>query len=206
MCLFIYGYFKVLGKFIVSFFEYLYNNSLKRYFTNIRGLCSNFVGCKSFLEWKCLHFLALCEINLNESIDSGNFSVTCYLPLIWKDSVTYMYGLAVYKKEGIPFERDLSLQNSQDSYYVLCWFCFIHFYFFSLYRLHSCSLCTIFRAISPEIDEVLSINPSPNVFAFEDFTVHHKKWLTTLLTWLSFPLRSLTVTLRFRLIWVCSSF
>ena len=50
MCLFIYGYFKVLGKFIVSFFEYLYNNSLKRYFTNIRGLCSNFVGCKSFLE------------------------------------------------------------------------------------------------------------------------------------------------------------
>ena len=61
MCLFIYGYFKVLGKFIVSFFEYLYNNSLKRYFTNIRGLCSNFVGCKSFLEWKCLHFLALCE-------------------------------------------------------------------------------------------------------------------------------------------------
>ena len=43
-----------------------------------------------------------------------------------------MYGLAVYKKEGIPFERDLSLQNSQDSYYILYWFCFIHFYFFSL--------------------------------------------------------------------------
>ena len=80
------------------------------------------------------------------------------------------------------------------------------FTFFSLYRLHSCSLCTIFGAISPEIDEVLSINPSPNVFVFEDFNVHHKKWLTTLLTWLSFPLRSLTVTLRFRLIWVCSSF
>ena len=86
-----------------------------------------------------------------------------------------MYGLAVYKKEGIPFKRDLSLQNSQDSYYILYWFYFIQFYFFSLYRLHSSSLCEIFGAISPEIDEVLSMNPSPNVFAFEDFNVHHKK-------------------------------
>ena len=28
------------------------------------------------------------------------------------------------------------------------------------------------------IDEVLSINPSANVFVFGDFNIHHKDWLT----------------------------
>ena len=36
----------------------------------------------------------------------------------------------------------------------------------------------IFDSISSNIDEVLSINPSANVFAFGDFNVHHKDWLT----------------------------
>ena len=35
-----------------------------------------------------------------------------YLPLIRKDSTTHMHGLAVHKKEGLPFTRDLSLENS----------------------------------------------------------------------------------------------
>ena len=39
-----------------------------------------------------------------------------YLPLIRKDSSTHMHGLAVYVKEGLPFARDLSLENSADSY------------------------------------------------------------------------------------------
>ena len=60
--------------------------------------------------------MAVCETNLDDSIDSGNFSVTGYLPLMRKNSVTYMHGLAVYVKEGIPFARDLSLENSTDSY------------------------------------------------------------------------------------------
>ena len=59
--------------------------------------------------------LALCETNLNDSINSGNFSVRGYLPLIRKDSSTHMHGLAVYVK-GLPFARDLSLENSGDSY------------------------------------------------------------------------------------------
>ena len=29
-----------------------------------------------------------------------------------------------------------------------------------------------------KIDQVLSINPSANVFVFADFNVHHKDWLT----------------------------
>ena len=38
-------------------------------------------------------------------------------------------------------------------------------------------MCTIFYSISSYIDEVLSINPSANVFIFGDFNVHHKDWL-----------------------------
>ena len=40
------------------------------------------------------------------------------------------------------------------------------------------SLFIVLDAISPNIDEVLSINPSANVFVFRDFNVHHKDWLT----------------------------
>ena len=50
--------------------------------------------------------------------------------------------------------------------------------FFFLYESPSSSLCTVFDAISSNIDEVLSINPSPNVFVFGGFNVHHKDWLT----------------------------
>ena len=40
------------------------------------------------------------------------------------------------------------------------------------------SLSTIFDSISSNIDDVLSINPSANVFVFGNFNVHHKDWLT----------------------------
>ena len=56
------------------------------------------------------------ETNLDDSVDSGNFSVRGYLPLIRKDSSTHMHGLAVYVKKGLPFVQDLSLANSADSY------------------------------------------------------------------------------------------
>ena len=91
------------------------HNSLKLSFTNIRGLHLNFVDCESFFGSNSPDILALCETNLDDSIDSGNFSVRGYLPLIRKDSSTHMHGLAVYVKEGLPFVRDLSLENSADS-------------------------------------------------------------------------------------------
>ena len=47
--------------------------------------------------------------NLDDSIDSGNFSVRNYLPLIQKDSSTHMHGLTVCMKEGLRFAWDLSL-------------------------------------------------------------------------------------------------
>ena len=69
----------------------------------------NFVDCKSFLKSNSPDILALCKINLDDSTDSGNFSVRVYLPLIRKDSTTHLHGLTVYVKEGLTFARDLSL-------------------------------------------------------------------------------------------------
>ena len=102
-----------------------------------------------------------------------------YLPLIRKDSIIHMHGLAVYMKEGLLFTQDLSLENSVDSY-----FCFplalLHsvFYFFLLNLSPSALLCTVFDSISSNIDEVLLICPSTNVFVFGDFNVNRKNWLT----------------------------
>ena len=79
------------------------HNSLKLSFMNIQGLGLNFADCESFLESNSPDILALCETNLDDSIDSGNFSVRGYLPLIQKDSSTHMHGLIVYVKGGRPF-------------------------------------------------------------------------------------------------------
>ena len=155
------------------------HNSLKLTFTNIQGLHSNFAYCESFLESNSPDILTLYETNLDDSIDCGNFSVRVYLPLIRKDSSTHMHGLAVDVKEGLPLARDLSLENSADSY--LCFLlALLHSvsYFFFLYRSPSSALCMVFYSISSKIDEVLLINPSANIFVFGDFNVHHKDWLT----------------------------
>ena len=75
--------------------------------------------------------------------------------------------------------QDLSLENSVDSY--LCfWLALLRSvpYFFFLSWSTSLCLCTVFDSISSNIDEVLSINPSVNMFVFGDFNVYHKDWLT----------------------------
>ena len=46
-----------------------------------------------------------------------------------------------------------------------------------LYRSPSLSLCMVFDAISYNIDEALSINPSANELVFGDFNVCHKNCL-----------------------------
>ena len=55
------------------------HTSLKFSFTNIQALRSNFVDCEFFLESNFPDILALCETNLDDSTDSGNFSVRGYL-------------------------------------------------------------------------------------------------------------------------------
>ena len=151
------------------------HNSLKLSFTNIEGLHSNFVDCESFLESNLPDILTLFETNLDNSIDSGNFSVRYYLPLIQKDCSTHMHGLAVYVKEGLPFAED-SLENSADS--CLCFQSnLLHSvsYFFFLSRSPSSSLCMIFDSISSNINEVLLINSSANLFVFRGFNIYHKE-------------------------------
>ena len=82
-----------------------------------------------------------------------------------------MHDVTVYVKEGLPFAQDLSLENPADS--CLCFrLALLHSvsYFFFLYQSPSSALCTVSDSISSNIDEVLLINPSANVFVFGDFT------------------------------------
>ena len=131
-----------------------------------------------------------------------------------------MHGLAGYVEEGLPFARHLSLENSNS--YLCFRLALLHSVseFFFLYRSLSLSFCMVFNSISSKIDEVLSINPSANVFVFGVFNVRHKDWLTyssgtdksgefchnfsqtTLLTWLTFLLASQTVIPTVLLFWI----
>ena len=76
-----------------------------------------------------------------------------------------MHSLAVYVKEGLPFAHNLFLENSADSQYLCFQLALLHSvsYFFFLY-LSLSSLCMVFDSTSSNTDEVLSINPSANVF------------------------------------------
>ena len=112
------------------------HNSPKLSLTNIQGLCSNFVDYESFLESNSPDIVALCETNLDDSTDSGNFSVRGFLPLIRNDSNTHMHGLTLYVKEGPPFEQNLPLENSLSVLLLfplsITFFVFVHgfqFYF-----------------------------------------------------------------------------
>ena len=75
------------------------------------------------------------------------------------------------------FARDLSLENSVDSY-LFFRLALLHSASCFLYQSSSSSLCMVFDSVSSNIVEVLLINPSANVFVFRDFDVHHKDCLT----------------------------
>ena len=187
------------------------HNSLRPSFTNIKGLSSNFVDCESFLESKSLDIFALFETNLDGSIET----VRGCLSLM--DSTTHMHGLTVFVKEGLPFAWDRSLENSADSYFqlFLTGLTSLSVLLRFLYQSPSFSLCMFFDSVSCNIDGVLSINASADVFVFGDFNNHHKDWsaysggmmvprllgsqaviLTVLLFWICFFLLMLVVVLQ----------
>ena len=100
--------------------------SLKLGFTHIQGLSVSFVGCECLLD-----------TNLDDSSDSGNFSLRGYLPLIQKDSVIHRHGLAVYVKEWFPFTwefsktiRILIFLTCSDSFGVFLLFPILMIFFF----------------------------------------------------------------------------
>ena len=49
---------------------------------------------------------------LQENVPHGD-KVT---PLIQKDSMTHLHGLAGFLKERVPFAKDISLDNAEDSF------------------------------------------------------------------------------------------
>ena len=137
------------------------------------GLCSNF-ECESFLESNSPDILALCETNLDDSIDSGDFSVIDYLSLIWKDCYLYAWPCSLSEGRTL-FAQDLSLENSMGSY--LCFgLVLLHSvsHFFFLYWSTTWSLFAFFEIVSSNIDKVLSINPSVNLLVFRGFNAHQK--------------------------------
>ena len=147
----------------------------KAYLYKYLRLSLNFVDSKSSPQWNSPGVLGQFETNLDDSIDSGSFSVRGYLPLNWKDSSTHMMVSQFMWKEGIPFARHLSLKDSAGSY--LCFrLDLLHSvsYFFFLYQPPSSSLSTVFDSILSKINEVLSVYTSANAFVFGDFNVHHK--------------------------------
>ena len=121
------------------------NNSLKLIFKNIGGFFEFLRSSvfEAFHESNSLDILALCEANMDDWIDSVNFSVrilaiSLYFPFIQKDSVTHMHGLPVYVKKGHPFTKDLSLENS------ICQFLFIFLTGFT-YRWFEVSFKTLLK-------------------------------------------------------------
>ena len=91
--------------------------------------------------------------------------------------------------------------------------------FFFPYWSPSSSLCTVFASISSNIDEVLSINPSTNVFVFGDLRTGLPVLVelidlvnsaiiflpqVTLFRWLTFLLRSQTMILIVLIFWISS--
>ena len=92
-------------------------NFQKLSFTNIWGLQLNFVEYESFLELNSTDILAPCEMSLDNSTDSGNFSVR----VIFDSSdriVTHMHGLAVSAENELPSAWNLSLEDSAYSYFI----------------------------------------------------------------------------------------
>ena len=155
------------------------HTSLNISFSNIRGLRTNFVSCESFLLTQSPDIFALCETNLDGSIDSNSFAVSGYLPLIRRDSSTHMHGLGVYIKEGLPLARETAFETLKDSY--LCFrLALIHStsYLFFLYRSPSSTSCEILDSISTNIEKALALHPTANIFVFGDFNAHHSDWLT----------------------------
>ena len=142
------------------------------------SFCSNCVDCESFLESNSPDLLALCETNLDDSVDSGNFYMRGYHPLIQKDSTTHVHGPAVNVKEELPFAWGLSLENLWFLTYIFDWLYLTQFLLISPLSIMFFIFMHSFYSNSFNVDEVLSINPSPDVFFFGDFNTHHKDWLT----------------------------
>ena len=126
------------------------------------------------MKWSYWRQFWITKLSLWFFLGCKSFSVSVYLPSIWKDSVTHTHCLAVYVKEGLLFPQELSLENSEDSYSCVR-LALLHLvpYFFFLHWSTSSSFWTTFYAIRYSQSTQLHY-----VFNFGDFNLYQKDWLT----------------------------
>ena len=97
-----------------------------------------------------------------------------FLPLIENDSITYRHDLAVHVKPVLPSTRDPSLENPDYSFRLALLHSVTYLSFH--YQLPSCSLWTVFGAVSSIVLFVSCL--FRNIIILLDLLVHHKDWLT----------------------------
>ena len=138
------------------------HNSLKLSFMNIWDLRLNFVDCKSFLESNSPDILALCETNLDDSTDSGNFSVK--LSSFNPKGFYYSYAWSCSLCEGRTSfcMRLISRKLCRLLLMFLTGFTSLSVFTSFSSIDHLLCLCAVFDSISSNIDEVLLINPYDN--------------------------------------------
>ena len=148
-------------------------------FTNVRGFCTNFSNIESFLINNSPDILALCETNLNSSIDTQNeFLIPGYLPLRRMDSKTHMHGLGVYIRDSLPITPEVDLEDLNQPF--MCFrLSLLHStsFLYFLYRSPSSQDCSVINSVSNSIDKALTSYPNANIFVFGDFNIHHQVWL-----------------------------
>ena len=127
------------------------HNAGRLSFTNIRGLCLNFIEYESYSESNSPDILPLLETNLDEPIASGNFSVRGYLPFIRRDFVPHIHSLEVCLKDFL-LHRTYLQKTLQILFYVLA-------------RFIEC-LYAQFLILFHLTEEIFSIIPPANVFVF----------------------------------------
>ena len=113
-------------------------------------------------------------LNVNLSLNQSLLTFLLYVRQAWMTQTILevsLWGVVFLKSKKI-VAWALCLENSVGSY-VLGQLHFIQWLTYS----PSSSLWTVFDSISSNIDEVLSINPSANLFVFGDFHDCHKNWL-----------------------------
>ena len=113
-------------------------------------------------------------MTLDDSIDSGNFSVRVYLSLIQKNYFVHTWSYSLCE---IRTSFCMGLISRKLFRFVCFGLDLLHSvpYFFSLYWSPSSSLCTVFEAASSNVDEVISINLFAKFF-FQKFSFHILKF------------------------------
>ena len=112
-------------------------------------------------------------------MDSNNFSVRDYLSLIGKDSVIHIMFLQFMWRKDFFLHVTWPLKILQILTYVFKWLYFIQCLPSFSFTVHCLCFCArFFVTVSSSIGKVFFISPSATVFAFGDFNIHHKGWLT----------------------------